>query len=144
MLKTLDLPPFGLICRQGLSFPLHNNFNAAIGDAADNPLLRYNISLITKGTYQGKVCVLLRAICWFLTFLVQVPHLLALIKSFARTDSDASVTLRDLTGDIKGTMHKRVLETYSTEEMLPGSVLVLRQVRLSKSVYPSILTLIFF
>ncbi len=113
------------------------------GQPTDNPLMRHNIATIMKSSMQ------------------KVPHLVVLIKSFVRSDADASVALRDpsglcvsvcvcvctscvcssvcmcvcgdvflfiTAGEIKGTIHGKVLDAYSTEELLPGSVLVLRQV----------------
>ena len=33
-------------------------------------------------------------------------------------------------GEIKGTIHRKVLEVYSSDDLMAGSVLVLRQARL--------------
>ncbi|XP_022084317.1 uncharacterized protein LOC110975817 [Acanthaster planci] len=56
----------------------------------------------------------------------KVPHLCVLIKAVT-FDADASVVLRDPTGEMQGTMHRRLVEEHQAE-LKPGSVLVLRQV----------------
>jgi hypothetical protein len=50
------------------------------GQPTDNPLMRHNIATIMKSSMQ------------------KVPHLVVLIKSFVRSDADASVALRDPSG----------------------------------------------
>ncbi|XP_038044874.1 mucin-5AC-like [Patiria miniata] len=56
----------------------------------------------------------------------KVPHLCVMIKAVA-FDADASVVLRDPSGEMQGTVHRRVVEEHQSE-LKPGSVLVLRQV----------------
>jgi len=57
----------------------------------------------------------------------KVPCLCALVKAFSLTESDASVLLKDPTGEIHGTLHRKVLENYQTE-LAPGAGLVLKHV----------------
>ncbi|XP_033639444.1 uncharacterized protein LOC117299940 isoform X1 [Asterias rubens] len=56
----------------------------------------------------------------------KVPHLCVMIKSIT-INTDASVVLRDPTGEIQGTIHRRLIEEHQAE-LKPGCVLVLRQV----------------
>lgn len=57
----------------------------------------------------------------------KVPCLCALVKAFSLTEADASVLLRDPTGEIYGTLHRKVLENYQTE-LAPGAGLILKHV----------------
>eukprot|EP00794_Sanderia_malayensis_P003325 gene3325-3812_t len=57
----------------------------------------------------------------------KVPLFYSLIKTFSVSGSDASIVLKDPTGEIHGTVHKRVLEEYQFE-LCPGSGLILKQV----------------
>ena len=59
----------------------------------------------------------------------KVPHLCVMIKSIT-INTDASVVLRDPTGEIQGTIHRRLIEEHQAE-LKPGCVLVLRQVSYS-------------
>jgi len=57
----------------------------------------------------------------------KVPLMCALIKTFTLTGSDASVILKDPTGEIYGTVHKGVLESYQSG-LSAGSGVILKQV----------------
>ncbi|XP_065053964.1 uncharacterized protein LOC135682827 [Rhopilema esculentum] len=57
----------------------------------------------------------------------KVPLMCALIKTFTLNSSDASIILKDPTGEIHGTIHKAVLEGCQTG-LCPGAGLILRQV----------------
>lgn len=57
----------------------------------------------------------------------KVPCLCAVVKAFSLTEADASVLLKDPTGEIHGTLHRKVLESYQTE-LAPGAGLILKQV----------------
>eukprot|EP00112_Aurelia_sp_Birch-Aquarium-sp1_P005332 Seg1603.6_Seg1603.8 transcript_id=Seg1603.6_Seg1603.8/GoldUCD/mRNA.D3Y31 product="putative protein C17orf53-like" protein_id=Seg1603.6_Seg1603.8/GoldUCD/D3Y31 len=57
----------------------------------------------------------------------KVPLMCALIKAFTVNGSDASIILKDPTGEIQGTIHKRVLDHYQAG-LCPGSGLILKQV----------------
>jgi hypothetical protein len=58
---------------------------------------------------------------------VKVPQLVVVIKSIA-TDTNASVTLKDPTGEMQGTIHASVLDIHPNL-IKRGAVLFLRQVR---------------
>ncbi|XP_070566043.1 homologous recombination OB-fold protein-like [Ptychodera flava] len=55
----------------------------------------------------------------------KVPHLCVLIKSV--NFCDASAVFRDPSGEMQGTVHRKLLEEYQSD-MKPGTALVLRQV----------------
>lgn len=57
----------------------------------------------------------------------KVPCLCAIVKAFSLTEADASVLLKDPTGEIHGTLHRKVLENYQTE-LAPGAGLILKHV----------------
>ncbi|KAJ7372221.1 hypothetical protein OS493_020656 [Desmophyllum pertusum] len=57
----------------------------------------------------------------------KVPCLCALVKAFSLTEADASVLLKDPTGEIHGTLHRKVLENFQTE-LAPGAGLILKHV----------------
>lgn len=57
------------------------------------PLLRHNIAAVLDGRIKGKV-----------------PHLVVMIRTFKPTGHDAATTLQDLTGVMKGTIHRKVLD----------------------------------
>jgi hypothetical protein len=77
----------------------------------NSPLLQHNIRMVVRGQVNGKI-----------------PHLLARVKHFALSEADASITLTDPTGEIKGTVHRKVLDKYTTDQLMPGAVLVLQKV----------------
>ena len=58
----------------------------------------------------------------------KVNHLCVMVKAIALNNRDASVTLCDPSGEMQGTIHRRLIEDHQAE-LRPGSVLVLRQVR---------------
>ncbi|XP_031563704.1 uncharacterized protein C17orf53 homolog [Actinia tenebrosa] len=57
----------------------------------------------------------------------KVPSLCVLVKTFSSSETDSSIFLKDPTGEIHGTLHKKVLEEYQTE-LGPGAGLILKQV----------------
>lgn len=57
----------------------------------------------------------------------KVPCLCALVKAFSLKEADASVLLKDPTGEIHGTLHRKVLEDYQTD-LAPGAGLILKHV----------------
>ncbi|XP_047562134.1 homologous recombination OB-fold protein isoform X1 [Lutra lutra] len=57
----------------------------------------------------------------------KVPHMAVMIKSLRRSVMDASVVFKDPTGEMRGTVHRLLLETRQSE-LKPGSVLLLKQV----------------
>ncbi|KAI5764544.1 HROB protein [Gulo gulo luscus] len=57
----------------------------------------------------------------------KVPHMAVMIKSLRRSVMDASVVFKDPTGEMRGTVHRLLLETHQSE-LKPGSVLLLKQV----------------
>ncbi|XP_041479018.1 uncharacterized protein LOC121426710 [Lytechinus variegatus] len=57
----------------------------------------------------------------------KVNHLCVMIKTISLNSSDASVCLCDPSGEMQGTIHRRLIEEYQGD-LRPGSVLVLRQV----------------
>ncbi|XP_063964796.1 uncharacterized protein LOC129275099 [Lytechinus pictus] len=57
----------------------------------------------------------------------KVNHLCVMIKTISLNSSDASVNLCDPSGEMQGTIHRRLIEEYQGD-LRPGSVLVLRQV----------------
>ncbi|XP_030846213.1 uncharacterized protein C17orf53 homolog [Strongylocentrotus purpuratus] len=57
----------------------------------------------------------------------KVNHLCVMIKTISLNSSDASVSLCDPSGEMQGTIHRRLIEEYQGD-LRPGSVLVLRQV----------------
>lgn len=59
----------------------------------------------------------------------KVPCLCALVKAFSLKEADASVLLKDPTGEIHGTLHRKVLEDYQTD-LAPGAGLILKHVSL--------------
>ncbi|KAJ3300413.1 hypothetical protein HK104_000927 [Borealophlyctis nickersoniae] len=54
----------------------------------------------------------------------KVPRLVVLLKEIKQTDVDAGATFKDPTGEIHGTIHKKVLDEYG-EHLCPGAVLEL-------------------
>jgi len=57
----------------------------------------------------------------------KVPCLCALVKAFSLTEADASVLLKDPTGEIHGTLHRKVMEDFQAE-LAPGAGLILKHV----------------
>ncbi|XP_074551971.1 homologous recombination OB-fold protein [Halichoeres trimaculatus] len=57
----------------------------------------------------------------------KVPNMAVLLKSIVHTHGDAKAVFKDLTGEIQGTVHRRLLED-RLEELKVGSVLLLKQV----------------
>ncbi|KAM4717060.1 homologous recombination OB-fold protein isoform 2-T2 [Anableps anableps] len=57
----------------------------------------------------------------------KVPNMAVLLKSIIHTNADAKAVFKDPTGEIQGTMHRRLLEERS-EELKAGAVLLLKQV----------------
>ncbi|KAK1877432.1 putative protein C17orf53 [Dissostichus eleginoides] len=57
----------------------------------------------------------------------KVPNMAVLLKSIIHTHADAKVVFKDPTGEIQGTVHRRLLED-RVEELKVGAVLLLKQV----------------
>ncbi|KAM6174665.1 homologous recombination OB-fold protein [Erethizon dorsatum] len=57
----------------------------------------------------------------------KVPAMAVMVKSLTRSTVDASVVLRDPTGEMQGTVHRALLEARQGE-LKPGAVLLLQQV----------------
>ncbi|KAE8283474.1 putative protein C17orf53 [Larimichthys crocea] len=57
----------------------------------------------------------------------KVPNMAVLLKSIIHTHADAKAVFKDPTGEIQGTVHRRLLEDRA-EELKIGSVLLLKQV----------------
>ncbi|XP_070704483.1 homologous recombination OB-fold protein [Pempheris klunzingeri] len=57
----------------------------------------------------------------------KVPNMAVLLKSIVHTHADARVVFKDPTGEIQGTVHRRLLED-RVEELKVGAVLLLKQV----------------
>lgn len=57
----------------------------------------------------------------------KVPNMAVLLKSIVHTQADAKAVFRDPTGEIQGTVHRRLLED-RVEELKVGAVLLLKQV----------------
>ncbi|XP_051244299.1 homologous recombination OB-fold protein [Dicentrarchus labrax] len=57
----------------------------------------------------------------------KVPNMAVLLKSIIHTNTDAKVVFKDPTGEIQGTVHRRLLED-RVEELKVGAVLLLKQV----------------
>eukprot|EP00035_Acanthoeca_spectabilis_P020032 m.430823 g.430823 ORF g.430823 m.430823 type:complete len:455 (-) comp17216_c0_seq1:1486-2850(-) len=58
----------------------------------------------------------------------KVPMLCVMVKQLKMSDTDASILLVDPSGEMKGTLHRRVFDKYSAEDLAVGAVLVLKQV----------------
>ena len=59
--------------------------------------------------------------------LTKVQYVVAMIKTITTTDVDGFITLKDPTGEMQGTVHRKVLEDYALD-MRVGSVVVLQRV----------------
>ncbi|XP_034568166.1 homologous recombination OB-fold protein [Notolabrus celidotus] len=57
----------------------------------------------------------------------KVPNMAVLLKSIVHTHADAKAVFKDPTGEIQGTVHRRLLED-RVEELKVGAVLLLKQV----------------
>uniref|UniRef100_A0A3P9H5B8 Si:dkey-260c8.8 n=1 Tax=Oryzias latipes TaxID=8090 RepID=A0A3P9H5B8_ORYLA len=57
----------------------------------------------------------------------KVPNMAVLLKSIIHTNADAKAVFRDPTGEMQGTVHRRLLEERA-EELRVGAVLLLKQV----------------
>ncbi|XP_047426956.1 homologous recombination OB-fold protein [Mugil cephalus] len=57
----------------------------------------------------------------------KVPNMAVVLKSIIHTHSDAKVVFKDPTGEIQGTVHRRLLED-RVDELKVGAVLLLKQV----------------
>uniref|UniRef100_A0A672H569 Si:dkey-260c8.8 n=1 Tax=Salarias fasciatus TaxID=181472 RepID=A0A672H569_SALFA len=57
----------------------------------------------------------------------KVPNMAVLLKSIIHTQADAKAVFKDPTGEIQGTVHRRLLEDRA-EELKVGAVLLLKQV----------------
>ncbi|XP_008414496.1 uncharacterized protein C17orf53 homolog isoform X2 [Poecilia reticulata] len=57
----------------------------------------------------------------------KVPNMAVLLKSIIHTNADAKAVFKDPTGEIQGTVHRRLLEE-RCEELKAGAVLLLKQV----------------
>lgn len=57
----------------------------------------------------------------------KVPHICVMIKLITIHTSDATVTFKDPTGEMQGTLHRQLLEEYQSD-LKPGCVLLLKQV----------------
>jgi hypothetical protein len=73
--------------------------------------MRNTISRVVEGETRGKI-----------------PMLCVMVKQLTLSDTDASALLVDPTGQMKGTLHRRVFDTYSAEDLAVGAVIVLKQV----------------
>eukprot|EP00743_Colponemidia_sp_Colp-15_P008632 GILK01009395.1.p1 GENE.GILK01009395.1~~GILK01009395.1.p1 ORF type:complete len:320 (+),score=77.58 GILK01009395.1:178-1137(+) len=100
MLESLDLPldEFHL----GLQEPTSQFTKSLLRD--------YNIRYVLKSGYACKV-----------------PQLCLVLRTFNPSDADAFVTFRDPTGEMQGTIHRRVIEEFG-ENISTGAVFVLRRV----------------
>ncbi|KAF9936326.1 hypothetical protein BGZ65_002535 [Modicella reniformis] len=58
----------------------------------------------------------------------KVPNLIVMIKEIVFSEIDAAVTLLDPSGEMRGTVHRTVLEQYKDNEVRIGTVLVLQNV----------------
>ncbi|KAI8360369.1 hypothetical protein B0O80DRAFT_202774 [Mortierella sp. GBAus27b] len=78
-----------------------------------HPMIKYSISDIerTMELHHGKF-----------------PNLVAMIKELVPSEIDAAVTLLDPSGEMRGTIHKTVLEQYKNNEIRIGTVLALQNV----------------
>ena len=63
----------------------------------------------------------------------QVPNLCVMIRSVNHTGCDACVLLKDPSGEMQGTVHRKIVEDYQTD-LKPGCVMVLRKVGFISSV----------
>uniref|UniRef100_A0A8D3AK05 Homologous recombination factor with OB-fold n=1 Tax=Scophthalmus maximus TaxID=52904 RepID=A0A8D3AK05_SCOMX len=59
----------------------------------------------------------------------KVPNMAVVLKSIIHTHADAKAVFKDPTGEIQGTVHRRLLEDRA-EELKVGAVLLLKQVKL--------------
>ena len=50
----------------------------------------------------------------------KVPLLCVMVKKFSLSEANASVTLVDPTGEMKGTLHRGVFDEHSVEDLAPG------------------------
>ncbi|XP_030649794.1 uncharacterized protein C17orf53 homolog [Chanos chanos] len=57
----------------------------------------------------------------------KVPNMAIILKSILHTHTDAKAVFRDPTGEMQGTVHRRLLEDRQSE-LKPGAVLLLKQV----------------
>ncbi|KAJ8025335.1 hypothetical protein HOLleu_35517 [Holothuria leucospilota] len=57
----------------------------------------------------------------------KVPHICVMIKLITIHTNDATVTFKDPTGEMQGTLHRQLLEEYQSD-LKPGCVLLLKQV----------------
>eukprot|EP00041_Stephanoeca_diplocostata_P033854 m.1129297 g.1129297 ORF g.1129297 m.1129297 type:complete len:492 (-) comp24417_c0_seq2:2235-3710(-) len=74
--------------------------------------MKHSIATVLHGGSRGK----------------KVPMMCVMIKRFSLSDSDASITLIDPSGEMMGTLHRGVFDKQAPEEFCPGAVLVLKQV----------------
>lgn len=59
----------------------------------------------------------------------KIERLVVMVKSFTLSEMDASVTLLDPSGEMRGTMHRQVLEEDNKDkEIRVGTVLALKRV----------------
>jgi hypothetical protein len=59
----------------------------------------------------------------------KIERLVVMVKSFTLSEMDASVTLLDPSGEMRGTMHRQVLEENNKDkEIRVGTVLALKRV----------------
>lgn len=58
----------------------------------------------------------------------KVPNLVAMVKDVVLSEIDAAVTLLDPSGEMRGTIHRTVLEQYKNNEIRIGTVLALQNV----------------
>ena len=57
----------------------------------------------------------------------KVPNLCVMIRSVTHNANDASVLLKDPSGEMQGTVHRKIVEDYQSD-LKPGSVMLLRKV----------------
>jgi len=82
----------------------------ADGSGSNHPYFKSNIAFILREGFLGKV-----------------PYLVALVSSFSACDLDAFVTVKDPSGEMPGTIHRKVLDDFAADVNV-GAVLVLRNV----------------
>ncbi|XP_022256691.1 uncharacterized protein LOC111089124 [Limulus polyphemus] len=112
---AIELPNSQTVEEEFTKVPWTNMLNdLEISESDPNSILNFNISWIvrkarTKQLPNGKV-----------------PVLVVLIKEIDVKGAEASVTFRDRTGEIQGTIHRKLVEEYQMY-LKPGCVLVLKQ-----------------
>ncbi|XP_072042820.1 homologous recombination OB-fold protein-like [Amphiura filiformis] len=86
-----------------------------LGSSAHSILSLYNIAIVLR---KASLKQLPRK---------QVPNLCVMIRQITQTGFDACVMLKDPSGEMQGTLHRKIVEDYQAD-LKPGSVMVLRKV----------------